>query len=159
MMAGDQVSTAYLSLYILIFSSTSFITLSSLSSASFIFFTHIFIPISSISPILITNGSTGNRKPNNRRVMDGLIDFSGESSVQDYIKFFKAQQLAETRRFVNRIREKAQTVRNVIAQSNALIAEMEALEDQGEVFDTLMGLRDDRRVEETKLMGLNDLIT
>nr|GEZ17598.1 hypothetical protein [Tanacetum cinerariifolium] len=91
--------------------------------------------------------------------MDGLIDFSGESFVQDYMKFFKAQQLAETRCFVNRIREKAQTVRNVIAQSNALIAEMEALEDQGEVFDTLMCLRDDRRVEETKLMGLNDLIT
>nr|GEY00122.1 hypothetical protein [Tanacetum cinerariifolium] len=42
---------------------------------------------------------------------------------------------------------------------NALIAEMEALEDQGEVFDTLMGLRDDRRVENTKLMGLNELIT
>ncbi|GJR31485.1 hypothetical protein Tco_1107717 [Tanacetum coccineum] len=36
---------------------------------------------------------------------------------------------------------------------------MEALEDQGEVFDTLMGLRDARRVENTKLMGLNDLDT
>nr|GEV52725.1 hypothetical protein [Tanacetum cinerariifolium] len=36
---------------------------------------------------------------------------------------------------------------------------MEALEDQGEVFDTLMVLRDDRHVEDTKLLGLNDLIT
>nr|GFD24384.1 hypothetical protein [Tanacetum cinerariifolium] len=60
-----------------------------------------------------------------RRVMDDLIDFS------------------------------AQSVRNLIAQLNALIAEMEALEDQGEVFDTLMVLRDDRHVEDTKLLGLN----
>ncbi|GJY25732.1 hypothetical protein Tco_0400458 [Tanacetum coccineum] len=65
-----------------------------------------------------------------RRVMYDLIDFS-----------------------------EAQTARNLIARLNALIAEMGALEDQGEFFDTLMGLRDDRHVEETKLMGLNDLIT
>nr|GEV88976.1 ribonuclease H-like domain-containing protein [Tanacetum cinerariifolium] len=30
---------------------------------------------------------------------------------------------------------------------------------QGEVFDTLMGLRDDVRVENSKLMGLNELVT
>ncbi|GJT46426.1 hypothetical protein Tco_0955141 [Tanacetum coccineum] len=57
------------------------------------------------------------------------------------------------------MREEAQTARNLIAQLNPLIAEMEVLEDQREVFDTLMGLRDDRSVENTKLMGLNDLIT
>ncbi|GJZ63617.1 hypothetical protein Tco_0620038 [Tanacetum coccineum] len=61
--------------------------------------------------------------------------------------------------FVNRMREEAQTARNLIAQFNALIAEMEALEDKGEVYDTLMYLRDDKRGENTKLMGLNDLIT
>ncbi|GKC72887.1 hypothetical protein Tco_1118770 [Tanacetum coccineum] len=56
-----------------------------------------------------------------RRVIDDLVDFGSETSVQGYMKFFKAQH--------------------------------------GEVFDTLMGLRDDRRVENTKLMGLSDLIT
>nr|GEX89692.1 hypothetical protein [Tanacetum cinerariifolium] len=65
-----------------------------------------------------------------KRVFDDLVDFS-----------------------------EAQTARNLIAQLNALIAEMEALGDQGEVFDTLMGLRDDRHVENTKPMGLNELIT
>nr|GFA70611.1 hypothetical protein [Tanacetum cinerariifolium] len=45
----------------------------------------------------------------------------------------------------------------MIAQLNALIAEIEACEYQGELFDTLMGLKEDRRVEETKLIGLNDL--
>ncbi|GJX05243.1 hypothetical protein Tco_0191159 [Tanacetum coccineum] len=94
-----------------------------------------------------------------RRVVDDLVAYSGQTSVNGYIKFFKAQQLAETRLFVNRMHEEAQTSRNMIAQLNALIAEMEAFEDQGEVFDTLMGLRDDRRVEETKSQGLNDLVT
>nr|GEY59357.1 hypothetical protein [Tanacetum cinerariifolium] len=94
-----------------------------------------------------------------RRVIDDLVDFSRETSVQSYMMFFKAQQLAETRLIVNRMFEEAQTARNMIGQLNALIAEMEAFNDQGEVFDILMGLRDDRRVEETKLIGLNDLIT
>ncbi|GJU25132.1 hypothetical protein Tco_1163753 [Tanacetum coccineum] len=66
-----------------------------------------------------------------RRVIDDLVDLSGETSVQG----------------------------NLIARLNALIAEIEALEDQGDVYDTLMGLRDDRHCENTKLMGLNDLIT
>ncbi|GKE96744.1 hypothetical protein Tco_1581599 [Tanacetum coccineum] len=88
-----------------------------------------------------------------RRVMDDLIDFSGETSIQGYMKFFKAQQIVETRRFVNQMREEAQTARNLIAQLNALITEMEALEDQGEVFDTLMGLRNDRRVDVTPPNG------
>nr|GFB37222.1 hypothetical protein [Tanacetum cinerariifolium] len=57
------------------------------------------------------------------------------------------------------MREEAENSRNFIAQLFALIAEIEALEDQGEVFDTLMGLRDDRRVKDTKLTKLNDLIT
>ncbi|GKA09360.1 hypothetical protein Tco_0688691 [Tanacetum coccineum] len=61
-----------------------------------------------------------------RRVIDDLIDFSGQTSI---------------------------------AQLNALIAKMEVFEDPGEVFDTLMGLRDDMRVENAKLMGLNELIT
>ncbi|GKC12225.1 hypothetical protein Tco_1009007 [Tanacetum coccineum] len=57
------------------------------------------------------------------------------------------------------MREEVQTSRNQIAQLNALIAEMEAFDDSGEVFDTLMGLRDDVRVENAKLMGLNELVT
>nr|GEY07327.1 hypothetical protein [Tanacetum cinerariifolium] len=44
-------------------------------------------------------------------------------------------------------------------QLTALIAEMEAFDDPKELFDTLMGLRDNIRVEEAKLAGLNYLIT
>ncbi|GJY86751.1 retrovirus-related pol polyprotein from transposon TNT 1-94 [Tanacetum coccineum] len=94
-----------------------------------------------------------------RRVIDDLIEFSGETSVDGYMSFFKSQQIAESHGFINQMREEANTVRNFVGQLNALIAEMEALEDQGELFDTLMDLKDDREAAQTKLQGLNELIT
>ncbi|GKA04557.1 hypothetical protein Tco_0683677 [Tanacetum coccineum] len=71
-----------------------------------------------------------------RRVVDDLIEFSSQTS--DIFGW---------------------TCRNQIAQLNALIAEMEAFDDPGEVFDTLIGLRDDVRVENAKLIGLNKLVS
>ncbi|GJX79170.1 hypothetical protein Tco_0327319 [Tanacetum coccineum] len=94
-----------------------------------------------------------------RRVTDDLIDLSGETAVPKYMKFFVAQQIVKGRHFINRMREEAQTSRNLIGQLNALIAELEALEDHGEVYDMLMCLKDDKVVENNKLVGLNDLIT
>ncbi|GKC66888.1 hypothetical protein Tco_1099486 [Tanacetum coccineum] len=94
-----------------------------------------------------------------RRVIDDLIDFSGETSIPKYMAFFFNQQIADRRRFINRMREEVQPSRNLIAQLIAYIAELEAFEDPGEVFDTLMCLMDDRRAEETKLADLNELIT
>nr|GEU77682.1 hypothetical protein [Tanacetum cinerariifolium] len=65
-----------------------------------------------------------------RRVVDDLIEFSGETTMNG----------------------------NQIAQSNALIAEIESFDNLGKVFNTLMWLMDDVRVKDAKLMGLNDLI-
>ncbi|GJY51339.1 hypothetical protein Tco_0442186 [Tanacetum coccineum] len=93
-----------------------------------------------------------------RRVIDDLIEFSGQTLVDGYMSFFKAEKIAETRGFINRMREEANTSRNLIGQLTALIVEMEALKDQGEMFDTLMDLRDDREAANTKLQGLNALI-
>nr|GEY80896.1 alpha/beta hydrolases superfamily protein [Tanacetum cinerariifolium] len=73
--------------------------------------------------------------------------------------FFKSQQIAESRGFINRMRKEANTVRNLVGQLNSLITEMEALEDQGEIFDTLMDLKNDREAAQTKLQGLNEPIT
>ncbi|GKG47752.1 hypothetical protein Tco_0507237, partial [Tanacetum coccineum] len=61
-----------------------------------------------------------------------------------YMSFFKSQQITKSRGFINRMREEANTIRNLVGQLNALITNMEALKDQGELFDTLMDLRDDR---------------
>ncbi|GJU58867.1 hypothetical protein Tco_1236633 [Tanacetum coccineum] len=41
---------------------------------------------------------------------------------------------------------------------NAMIAEMEAMDDQEEYYDSLMCLRDSRRMGNDKLMGLNEMI-
>nr|GEV77634.1 hypothetical protein [Tanacetum cinerariifolium] len=65
-----------------------------------------------------------------RRVVDDLVDFNGETSVP----------------------------KNCIAQLNVVIAEMEAMEDLDEVYDSLMSLRDTKRAENDKLMLLNDVI-
>ncbi|GJU32024.1 hypothetical protein Tco_1175613 [Tanacetum coccineum] len=56
------------------------------------------------------------------------------------------------------MREEAQTARNYIAQLTALVAEIEAMGDQDEVFDTLMCLRDDIHEENNKLLELNGVI-
>ncbi|GJR64474.1 hypothetical protein Tco_0010539 [Tanacetum coccineum] len=50
-------------------------------------------------------------------------------------------------------------LKNLLAQLTALIAELEASSDPGEVFDTLMCLRDDVRDEQVRLVALNDCIT
>nr|GEZ54759.1 hypothetical protein [Tanacetum cinerariifolium] len=60
-----------------------------------------------------------------RRVIDDLIEFSKETSVDGYISFFKSQQIAESHGFINWLREEANTARNLVGQLNALIAEME----------------------------------
>nr|GEX89311.1 hypothetical protein [Tanacetum cinerariifolium]GEY58990.1 hypothetical protein [Tanacetum cinerariifolium] len=94
-----------------------------------------------------------------RCVIDDLIEFSKETSVDGYMSFFKSQQITKSRGFINRMHEEANTVRNLVRQLNALITEMEYLEDLGEIFDTLMNLKDDREAAQTKLQGLNELIT
>nr|GEV11500.1 DNA-directed RNA polymerase II subunit RPB2 [Tanacetum cinerariifolium] len=56
-------------------------------------------------PVAMAAPAGGNKVA--RRVVDDLIDFSGQTSVKGYMNFFKAQQIAEARLFVNRMREKS----------------------------------------------------
>ncbi|GJV04343.1 hypothetical protein Tco_1337912 [Tanacetum coccineum] len=93
-----------------------------------------------------------------RRVVDELLEFSGESSVSKALTFFNAQQIVEHHRFANRMRDEVEISETLIGQLNALIAELEGMEDQGELFDTLMSLREDRRNENAKMLALNELI-
>ncbi|GJW01941.1 hypothetical protein Tco_1560797 [Tanacetum coccineum] len=93
-----------------------------------------------------------------RRVTDDLIAFSGETTIPKYIKFFLVQKIAESRRFVNCMRDEAETVRGCIGQLTAVVAELQAMEDQDEVHDSLLAAKDDTRGEESKLSTLNDVI-
>nr|GEV80196.1 hypothetical protein [Tanacetum cinerariifolium] len=74
--------------------------------------------------------STGPGNVIARRVTDDLVAFSGETAVPKYMKFFLVQKVAETRRFVNRMREEADAIRSCIAQKTAVIAELQAMEDK-----------------------------
>nr|GEX94917.1 hypothetical protein [Tanacetum cinerariifolium] len=65
-----------------------------------------------------------------RRVDDDLIKLSGSTNVS----------------------------KTCIGQFNAFIAKMKGMKDQGKVLDSLMALKDDRRDENNKLLGVNELI-
>nr|GEX79216.1 hypothetical protein [Tanacetum cinerariifolium] len=93
-----------------------------------------------------------------RRVFDDLVDFSGDTSVARCMKFFFEQQIFDRHRFINRMREELQTSTNLLGQLTALIAKLEAFPDPGEVFNTLMCLRDDVRDEQAMVDDLNDCI-
>ncbi|GJZ96141.1 hypothetical protein Tco_0668475 [Tanacetum coccineum] len=93
-----------------------------------------------------------------RRVIDDLIDISGERSPLKYLKIFIEQQITDHRRFIARMRDEIRTSTNLISQLNALIAELEASGDYEEVFDLVMELQDDRRDEQDKVADFNRLI-
>ncbi|GKE55484.1 hypothetical protein Tco_1494669 [Tanacetum coccineum] len=68
-----------------------------------------------------------------RRAIDELMEFSRETQVPKYMKFFIEQQIAETR-------------------------QIEAMNDPDEFYDALFCLRGDKRVEYNTLMEINDVI-
>ncbi|GJV91208.1 hypothetical protein Tco_1539021 [Tanacetum coccineum] len=93
-----------------------------------------------------------------RRVTDDLIVFSGETSPSRYTKFLLEQKIAESHRFVERMRSEVATCRDCIAQLNVMVAEFEAMENQEEVHDSWLVAKDARRGEQGKLDGLNEVI-
>nr|GEX40806.1 hypothetical protein [Tanacetum cinerariifolium] len=91
-----------------------------------------------------------------RRVTDDLIAFSGETAVSKYMKIFLVQKVAETCRFVNRMRDEADVIRSCITRTTAVIAELQAMKDQDEVHDSLLAAKDAKRGEESKLLALHE---
>ncbi|GKD16275.1 hypothetical protein Tco_1205433 [Tanacetum coccineum] len=99
-----------------------------------------------------------NPGPVARRAIDELAEFSRETEIPKYMKFFKLQQISKARHFINVMCDEAQQSRNRLAQLNAMIAVMEAMDDPDEVYDSLRCLREDRRAENDKLIGLNAFV-
>ncbi|GJV10931.1 hypothetical protein Tco_1352472 [Tanacetum coccineum] len=83
-----------------------------------------------------------------RRAVDELIEFSGETEPLRYMNFFKLQQISEGRHFLQHMLDEAQSSRSCLAQLNAMIFKFEAMNVAGELFDSLICLRDDKRVED-----------
>ncbi|GJZ23375.1 hypothetical protein Tco_0560834 [Tanacetum coccineum] len=93
-----------------------------------------------------------------RKVIDDLIDISGERSSLKYMKIFIEQQIIDHRWFIAHMRDEIRTSTNLISQLNTLISELEASDDYEEVFDLLMELRDDKHDEQDKVADFNRLI-
>ncbi|GKA39717.1 hypothetical protein Tco_0732268 [Tanacetum coccineum] len=74
-------------------------------------------------------------------VVDDLIELSGKTDPNEYLKLFVTQQIADRRGFIARMGPEVNIARNEVGQLNALIAGLEASEDVREVWDTIMCLR------------------
>ncbi|GJS77288.1 hypothetical protein Tco_0727169 [Tanacetum coccineum] len=90
-----------------------------------------------------------------RHKVDELAEFSGETQVPKYMKFFILQQIAKGIHFLNFLYDESQNARNVIAHLNGMISEFEAMDDQMEAYDSLWCLRESIKSENNKLLGLN----
>ncbi|GJR90914.1 hypothetical protein Tco_0214925 [Tanacetum coccineum] len=66
------------------------------------------------------------------------LDKSGETAPPKFMKFFLVQKVDDSRRFVNRMHDEAAAARDCVAQLTALIAKLQAMEDQEEVHDSLL---------------------
>ncbi|GJS21116.1 hypothetical protein Tco_0449748 [Tanacetum coccineum] len=75
-----------------------------------------------------------------RREIDEFMQFNGETQVPKYMKFFIEKHIAETRNFINVMREQAHSSTNRLAQLNAMTSEMEAMNDPKEFYDALFWL-------------------
>ncbi|GJW27159.1 hypothetical protein Tco_0040970 [Tanacetum coccineum] len=56
------------------------------------------------------------------------------------------------------MRDEADAIRSCIAQTTAIIAELQAMEDQDEVHDSVLAAKDAKRGEESKLLPLHEVI-
>ncbi|GJT77423.1 hypothetical protein Tco_1044148 [Tanacetum coccineum] len=93
-----------------------------------------------------------------RLVIDEIFEFNGETETPKYMKVFISQEIAEARHFIRVQREEAQAVRSSLAQVRPMVAEMEAVNDLDEYYDSLRCLRESWRIGEDKPRGLNETI-
>ncbi|GJZ21426.1 hypothetical protein Tco_0558465 [Tanacetum coccineum] len=56
------------------------------------------------------------------------------------------------------MRDEANVIRSCIARTTAVIAELQAMEDQDEVHDSLLAAKDAKRGEKSKLLALHEVI-
>nr|GEV18761.1 hypothetical protein [Tanacetum cinerariifolium] len=93
-----------------------------------------------------------------RRFSNDLIDFSGETLVPRYMRFFLDQKITKTRRFMTHKCKEAEIVGGCIVEMTALVAKLHAMDNQDEVYNGLLAAKDAKRGEESKLVALNNLI-
>ncbi|GKC25096.1 hypothetical protein Tco_1027246 [Tanacetum coccineum] len=93
-----------------------------------------------------------------RRAIDEISEFSGETETPKYMKAFILQEISESRRLIRVLRDEVDAAKTALGQVNAMIAEMEAMNDTFEYADSFGCLRDSKRMMGWKIMGLNQRI-
>nr|GFB63625.1 hypothetical protein [Tanacetum cinerariifolium] len=91
-------------------------------------------------------------------VLDEISKCCGETETPKYMKAFILQEITESRRLIRVLRDKVDIAKITLGQVNAIIAEMEAVDDPFEYADSLGCLKDSKRILGWKIMGLNQRI-
>ncbi|GJU07766.1 hypothetical protein Tco_1124196 [Tanacetum coccineum] len=74
------------------------------------------------------------------------------------MKAFILQEITESRRLIRVFRDEVDVAKIALGQVNAMIVEMEAMNDPFEYANSLGCLRDSKRMLGWKIMGLNQRI-
>ncbi|GJW53580.1 hypothetical protein Tco_0097665 [Tanacetum coccineum] len=93
-----------------------------------------------------------------RRAIDEISECSGETETPKYMKAFILQEISESRHLIRVLHDEVDVAKTALGQVNAMIAEMEAMNDPFEYADSLGCLRDSKRMMGWKIMGLNQRI-
>ncbi|GJY71172.1 hypothetical protein Tco_0474875 [Tanacetum coccineum] len=93
-----------------------------------------------------------------RRAIDEISECCGETETPKYMKFFIFQEITECRRLIRVLCDEVDIAKSALGQVNAMIAEMEAMDDPFEYVDSLGCLKDSKRILGWKIMGLNQRI-
>ncbi|GKA59047.1 hypothetical protein Tco_0758360 [Tanacetum coccineum] len=93
-----------------------------------------------------------------RRAIDEISECCGETETPKYIKAFIFQEITESRRLIKVLNDEVDVAKIALGQVNAMIAEIEAMNDPSEYADSLGCLKDSKRILGWKIMGLNQRI-
>ncbi|GJU39470.1 hypothetical protein Tco_1192427 [Tanacetum coccineum] len=88
-----------------------------------------------------------------RHAIDEISECSGETETPKYMKPFILQEIYESRRLIRVLRDEVDVAKTALGQVNAMIVEMEAMNDPFKYADSLGCLRDSKMI-----IGLNQRI-
>ncbi|GJW71239.1 hypothetical protein Tco_0128156 [Tanacetum coccineum] len=93
-----------------------------------------------------------------RRAIDEISECCSETKTPKYMKFFIFQEISECKHLIRVLRDEVDVAKSAFGQVNAMIAEMEAMDDPFVYADSLGCLKDSKRILGWKIMGLNQRI-
>nr|GEU74480.1 hypothetical protein [Tanacetum cinerariifolium] len=80
------------------------------------------------------------------RAIDEIPECCGVTETPKYIKFFIFQEITKCRRLIRVLRDEVDIAKSALGQVNAMIAEMESMDDPFEYADSLGCLKDSKRI-------------